>query len=82
MSVFTVIMAGGVGSRFYPMSTNKKPKQFLSLFSEKSMIRETFERILPMVDHDKIMISSNSSFEKLVKETDQLKKELKLINNF
>ena len=69
MSVFTVIMAGGVGSRFYPMSTNQKPKQFLSLFSEKSMIRETFERILPMVDHDRIMISSNASFEKLVKES-------------
>ena len=69
MSVFTVIMAGGDGSRFYPMSTNQKPKQFLSLFSEKSMIRETFERILPMVDHDRIMISSNASFEKLVKES-------------
>ena len=69
MSVFTVIMAGGIGSRFYPMSTNQKPKQFLSLFSEKSMIRETFERILPLVDQDKIMISSNSNFEKLVKES-------------
>ena len=67
MSVFTVIMAGGVGSRFYPMSTNKKPKQFLSLFSKKTMIRETFERVLPIVDQDKIMISSNSNFEELVK---------------
>ena len=67
MSVFTVIMAGGVGSRFYPMSTNKKPKQFLSLFSQKTMIRETFDRVLPIVDQDKIMISSNSNFEELVK---------------
>lgn len=69
MSIFTVIMAGGIGSRFYPMSTDQKPKQFLSLFSEKSMIRETFERILPLVDRDRIMISSNSDFEKLVKDT-------------
>ena len=69
MSVFTVIMAGGVGSRFYPMSTNKKPKQFLSLFSQKTMIRETFDRVLPIVDQDKIMISSNFNFEKLVKES-------------
>ncbi|MEE2923482.1 MAG: mannose-1-phosphate guanylyltransferase [bacterium] len=69
MSVFTVIMAGGVGSRFYPMSTNKKPKQFLSLFSQKTMIRETFDRVLPIVDQDKILISSNFNFEKLVKES-------------
>tara|TARA_B100000674_G_scaffold499357_1_gene544430 strand:- start:3776 stop:4831 length:1056 start_codon:yes stop_codon:yes gene_type:complete len=69
MSVFAVIMAGGVGSRFYPMSTDQKPKQFLSLFSEKSMIRETFERILPMVDYAQIMISSNLSFESLVRES-------------
>ena len=69
MSVFTVIMAGGIGSRFYPMSTNQKPKQFLSLFSQKSMIRETFERILPLVDQDKILISTNSDFEVLAKES-------------
>ena len=69
MSVFGVIMAGGIGSRFYPMSTNQKPKQFLSLFSEKSMIRETFERVLPLVDQNKILISSNTNFEKLVKES-------------
>ena len=69
MSVFTVIMAGGIGSRFYPMSTDKKPKQFLSLFSQKTMIRETFERVLPIVDQNKIMISSNSNFEKLVKDS-------------
>ena len=69
MSVFTVIMAGGIGSRFYPMSTDKKPKQFLSLFSKKTMIRETFERVLPIVDQDQIMISSNSNFEKLVKDS-------------
>ena len=69
MSVFTVILAGGVGSRFYPMSTNKKPKQFLSLFSQKTMIRETFDRVLPIVDQDKILISSNFNFEKLVKES-------------
>ncbi len=69
MSVFAVIMAGGVGSRFYPMSTDQKPKQFLSLFSQKSMIRETYERILPMVDDEHIMVSTNSSFKSLVRES-------------
>lgn len=68
MSVYAVIMAGGVGSRFYPMSTNQKPKQFLPLFSEKSMIRETYERVLPLVGNDHIMVSSNASFGLLMAE--------------
>ncbi|MCJ8344241.1 sugar phosphate nucleotidyltransferase, partial [bacterium] len=38
MTVLSVIMAGGVGSRFFPLSTEKKPKQFLNLFSDNPMI--------------------------------------------
>ncbi|SHE41903.1 mannose-1-phosphate guanylyltransferase (GDP) [Marinitoga hydrogenitolerans DSM 16785] len=40
-----IILAGGSGERFWPLSTSKKPKQFLKIFSEKSLIRETFERL-------------------------------------
>lgn len=41
-----IILAGGSGERFWPLSTSKKPKQFLKIFSDKSLIRETFERLL------------------------------------
>ncbi|MGL6169013.1 MAG: sugar phosphate nucleotidyltransferase, partial [Fusobacteriaceae bacterium] len=41
-----LIMAGGSGERFWPLSTPTKPKQLLKLFSDKSMIRETVDRIL------------------------------------
>lgn len=44
-----LIMAGGSGERFWPLSTPEKPKQLLNLFSDKTMIRETVDRILPII---------------------------------
>lgn len=40
-----VILAGASRERFWPLSTPKRPKQFLEIFSDKSLIRETFERL-------------------------------------
>ena len=54
-----LIMAGGSGERFWPLSTKQKPKQLLKIFSEKSLIRLAYERILPLVDKDKIFIATN-----------------------
>lgn len=65
-----VIMAGGSGERFWPLSTPKKPKQLLNLFSEKSMIRETVDRILPIISPDKIFIATN------ILQVEEIKKEL------
>ena len=44
-----LIMAGGKGTRFWPLSTEEKPKQFLSLIGEDTMIRMTVERIKPII---------------------------------
>ena len=41
MEKVVLIMAGGSGTRFWPLSTTEKPKQFLDLISDKTMIRET-----------------------------------------
>lgn len=54
-----IIMAGGSGERFWPLSTPEKPKQLLKLFSNKTMIRETVERILPIISPEKIFIATN-----------------------
>ena len=54
------IMAGGSGERFWPLSTPERPKQLLKLFSDKSMIRETVDRILPLIPVDRIFIGTNS----------------------
>lgn len=54
-----LIMAGGSGERFWPLSTKKKPKQLLKIFSEKSLIRLAYERVLPLVDKNQIFIATN-----------------------
>ena len=44
---YSVIMAGGIGSRFWPMSTPERPKQFLDVLGiGKSLIQMTYERLL------------------------------------
>lgn len=53
------IMAGGSGERFWPLSTPEKSKQLLSLFSDKSMIRETVDRILPLIPAERIFVGTN-----------------------
>lgn len=54
-----LVMAGGSGERFWPLSTKKKPKQLLSLVTEKSMIRETVDRVLSLVSPKDIYIATN-----------------------
>lgn len=56
---YAVIMAGGVGSRFWPLSRTKNPKQLLALFGERSMIQATVDRILPMIPPERILIVTN-----------------------
>ena len=65
-----LIMAGGSGERFWPLSTPNKPKQLLSLFSDKTMIRETVNRILPIIEANKIFIATN------ILQIEEIKKEL------
>lgn len=72
-------MAGGSGQRFWPLSTSEKPKQLLSLFSDKSMIRETVDRILPMIPADQIFIGTNIVQAKGIKEQLQMLPEDNII---
>lgn len=53
---YAVIMAGGKGTRFWPLSRSHRPKQLLKILSEKSLIRETVDRILPLFERDKILV--------------------------
>jgi len=59
MRVYAVIMAGGVGSRFWPSSKEKIPKQLLNIFGEKTMIQDTVERLKGIVDDENIFIVTN-----------------------
>jgi mannose-1-phosphate guanylyltransferase len=60
MDFYAVIMAGGVGSRFWPLSRKKTPKQFLPIISKKSMIEETVHRLTPLFHDSKILTISNA----------------------
>ncbi len=60
-----LIMAGGRGERFWPKSTASKPKQLIPIVSEKSMIEETVDRLIGLVDYHNIFISTG---ENLVEE--------------
>lgn len=59
MKVFAVIMAGGVGSRFWPRSREKSPKQLLKIFDDRTMIQNTVDRLEGFVQHQNIFIVTN-----------------------
>lgn len=64
----SLIMAGGKGTRFWPESTSKKPKQFLSLIDEKTMIQMTVNRVKKIMNMDKVFVVTAERYKWLVKE--------------
>ena len=56
MKLYALIMAGGEGKRFWPLSTKEKPKQFLTLTGETSLIRQTVDRVLPLIPIERVFI--------------------------
>ena len=64
---YCIIMAGGIGSRFWPLSKNNYPKQFLDILGTgKSFIRSTFERFLPVVPAENFLVVTNAAYKSLV----------------
>ncbi|HBM16613.1 MAG TPA: mannose-1-phosphate guanylyltransferase [Lentisphaeria bacterium] len=63
-----LIMAGGSGKRFWPLSRQKFPKQFLKITSDLSMIEMTFNRMLGKINRKDIYVVTAASQAKLVKE--------------
>lgn len=62
-------MAGGIGSRFWPMSRNAKPKQFLDILgSGQTLIQQTYNRFKQICPADNIFIVTNEIYSDLVKE--------------
>ncbi|MDH3975600.1 MAG: sugar phosphate nucleotidyltransferase [Deltaproteobacteria bacterium] len=63
-----VIMAGGAGTRFWPLSTEKRPKQFLMLFGKRSLLQSSFDRVAHLAPPEKVLVLTNLAFVPLVKE--------------
>ncbi|MGC9218828.1 MAG: mannose-1-phosphate guanylyltransferase [Athalassotoga sp.] len=73
MSVKVLILAGGSGTRFWPKSTKDKPKQFLKITSDKTMIQETVDRVQNLINSKDVYVISNANHSNHI--LDQLKIE-------
>src|SRR5438270_10025617 len=63
-----VILAGGSGTRLWPLSTPSFPKQFLPLPSGKSMIQETLARVAPLITEEQSWVVTGRNMVELVHE--------------
>jgi mannose-1-phosphate guanylyltransferase len=61
MSRWAVVLAGGVGSRFWPLSTPSRPKQLLPLVDDRPMLVATLDRLAPLVAAERTLILTNAS---------------------
>ncbi len=61
MRVFGVIMAGGVGARFWPKSRESMPKQFLEVFGSRTLYQRTFDRISKLIAPENVFVVTNSA---------------------
>jgi mannose-1-phosphate guanylyltransferase len=59
--LYAVVLAGGVGSRFWPLSTPERPKQLLPLIGDAPMLAETVARLTPLVGADRVLILTSTS---------------------
>jgi len=64
MKLFALIMAGGIGSRFWPRSKEKTPKQLLKIIGENTMIQSTVDRLDGIISKENIFICLSEHLEK------------------
>jgi mannose-1-phosphate guanylyltransferase len=68
MSLYAVIMAGGVGSRFWPRSRRAHPKQFLDVLGGASLIQSTFARLQPLVTPERAYVVTHADYAAQTRE--------------
>lgn len=66
--IYALILAGGKGTRLYPLSRSNKPKQFLKLINNKSFLVNTVERISPLISKENIFVVTNKDYEGKIRE--------------
>jgi len=62
-----LILAGGSGTRFWPLSRKRKPKQLLALERDRSLLRETLERLRPLVEPEAVWVCTTEALEEPVR---------------
>ncbi len=67
--VYAVIMAGGGGTRFWPLSRQRKPKQFLSIAGEQSLLQTTWDRALEIVSGpENVIVVTANDYESMARD--------------
>lgn len=83
MEVVAIVMAGGVGSRFWPRSRQVEPKQLLTLFTDRSMIQNTVDRLDPLVKKENIYVVTNKlQKDKIVEQLNDVPEENIIVEPF
>jgi len=65
---YAIILAGGAGTRFWPLSRELEPKQFLNVCSIRPMIEESIDRINPLIKKDNIYIATSGNYEQKIRK--------------
>ena len=68
MNIYALIMAGGIGTRLWPHSQVRRPKQFLRLTGELTMLQEAQRRLQPLIGPDRVLVATNQEYRKLAEE--------------
>ncbi len=67
-TIYVVIMAGGIGTRLWPISRRSRPKQFQPLLSQRTMLVDTYERVLPLASPERVWVVTGADFVDLVRQ--------------
>ena len=67
-SIYALILAGGSGERFWPLSRRARPKQLLRLISERTLLEETVTRLEGLIPRERILILANVEQEASVRD--------------
>lgn len=62
-----IILAGGSGERFWPLSRSNRPKQFLPLGDQRTLLRATFERVAPLVGEERVWVVTHARHARRVR---------------
>ncbi len=66
---YCVIMAGGIGSRFWPVSRSNMPKQFIDILGVgRTLIQQTFDRFTKIIPDENIYVVTNEEYINIVRE--------------
>lgn len=65
---YAVVLAGGSGTRLWPVSRDNTPKQFLKLGGNRTMLQRTVDRILPLIPWERVIVITNHRYHEAVRE--------------